>query len=168
LCCEPIVDYPHRNRPYTLIVNASLGDDKKPRGLGAILTQVNLDGQHCFIAYASRKLQKHECNYMPFWLQMQAPIWGMDHFGTYLWGRKFTLITDHWPLEKLGKVHTKTLNGLQEVMNTFDFDIINKKGSEIPANYLSRNLVNAIYWEALQLQQAQSADPLLKALNFFA
>jgi hypothetical protein len=74
LCSEPIVDYPHSNRPYALIVNASLGDDKKPGGLGAILTQMNSNGQHCVIAYASRKLQKHECNYTPFLLEMQAAI----------------------------------------------------------------------------------------------
>ena len=98
---------------------------------------------------------------------MQAAIWGMDHFGTNLRGRKFTLITDHWPLEKLGKVHTKTLNRLQEVMNTYDFDIIYKKGSEMPADYLSWNLVNAILWDASTLQQAQNADPLLKALKSF-
>ncbi len=42
LCSEPIVDYPRNNRPYALIVDASLGDDKKPGGLGAILTQVRL------------------------------------------------------------------------------------------------------------------------------
>jgi len=95
---------------------------------------------------------------------MQAAIWGMDHLGTYLRGRKFTLFTDHPPSEKLDKVPTKTLNGLQEVKNIFDLDIIYKKGSEMPANYLSRNLVNAISWEASQLQQANSADPLLKAL----
>ena len=111
----------------------------RDRGLGAILTQINQKGEHCVIAYASRKLQKHECNYTPFLLEMQAAIWGMDHFATNLRGRKFTLITDHWPLEKLGKVHTKTLNQLQEVMNTYDFDIIYKKGSEMPADYLSRN-----------------------------
>jgi len=40
---------------------------------------------------------------------------------------------DHQPLEKLGKVHTKMLNQLQEIMNTYDFDIIYKKGSEMPA-----------------------------------
>jgi hypothetical protein len=34
------------------------------------------------------------------------------------------LIIDHQPLEKLGKVHTKTLNRLQEVMNTYDFDVV--------------------------------------------
>jgi hypothetical protein len=95
LCSERIVDYPRSNRPYALIVNASLGDDKKPGGLGAILIQINPDGQHCVIAYASRKLQKHKCNYTPFLQEMQAVIWGMDHFTTYLRGQKFTLVTDH-------------------------------------------------------------------------
>jgi hypothetical protein len=167
LCSEPVVDYPRNNWPYALVVDASLGDDKKPGGLGAILTQVNPNGKHCVIAYASRKLQKHECNYTPFLLEMQAAIWGMDHFATNQRGRKFTLITDHRPLEKLGKVHTKTLNRLQEVMNSFDFDIIYKKGSEMPADYLSRNIVNAISWDSTQLAQAQNADPLLKALKNF-
>ena len=56
---------------------------------------------------------------------------------TYV-GRKFTLITDHRPLEKLGKVHTKTLNRLQEIMNTYDFEITYRKGSEMPADYQRR------------------------------
>jgi hypothetical protein len=67
----------------------------------------------------------------------------------------------------LGKLHTKTLNQLQEVLDTYDFDIIYKKGSKMPADYLSRNLINAISWDASTLQQAQNADPLLKALKFF-
>jgi hypothetical protein len=133
----------------------------------AILTQINPVGQHCIIACASRKLQKHECNNTPFLLEMQAAIWGMDHFSTHLRGRKFTLVTDHRPLEKLGKVHTKMLNRLQEIMNTYDFNIIYKKGSKMPADYLSQNLVAAISWDASALQQAQDADPLLKALKNF-
>jgi hypothetical protein len=161
------VDYPHSNRPYALIVDTSLGDDKKPGGLGAILTQINPDGQHCVIAYTSWKLQKHECNYMPFLLEMQAAIWGMDHFSTYLRGRKFMLVTDHRPLEILGNVNTKTLNCLQEVLNSFNFDIIFKKGSETATDYLSHNLVNAISWDSSTLQQAQNANPLLKALKIF-
>jgi hypothetical protein len=138
LCSEPVVNYPRSNRPYALIVDASIGDDKKPGGLGAILTQINAKGEHCVIAYASRKLQKHECNYTPFLLEMQAAIWGMDHFATYLRGRIFTLVNDHRPLEKLGKVHTKMLNRSQEVMNSYDFEIIYKKGSKMPADYLTR------------------------------
>jgi hypothetical protein len=77
LCSEPIVDYPRRDRPYALIVDAALGDDVHPGGLGAILSQLNLAGEHCVIAYASRKLQKHEKNYTPFCskCKLQFGVW---------------------------------------------------------------------------------------------
>jgi hypothetical protein len=52
-------------------------------------------------------------------------------------------------------------------MNTFDFDIVYRKGSEMPADYLSRNLVASISWDATDLQNAQNADPLIKALKNF-
>jgi len=167
LCSEPVVDYPRNDRPYALITDASLGDGKKPGGLGAILAQVNPQGEHCVIAYASRKLQKHEANYTPFLLEMQAAIWGMEHFDTYLRGRHFTLYTDHKPLEKLGTVHTKTLNRLQENMNKFDFEIRYKKGSEMPADYLSRNVVASIGWESEELRKAQEGDHLVRAIRNF-
>jgi len=98
---------------------------------------------------------------------MQAALWGMDHFDVYLRGRPFMLYTDHRPLEKLGKVHTKTLNRLQEAMGRYDFEIRYKKGSEMPADYLSRNVVEAISWETNDLQTAQENDNLLKALKNF-
>ena len=167
LCSEPVVDYPRRNRPYSLITDAALGDDKNEGGLGAILTQQNEKGEHCVIAYASRKLQKHEKNYTPFLLEMQAAIWAMDHFSTYLIGRHFTLYTDHKPLEKLGKVHTRTFNRLQEIMNTFDFEIMYKKGSEMPADFLSRNVVASINLGNEELAQQQQQDEFLAALRNF-
>ncbi len=37
----------------------------------------------------------------------------------------------------------------------------------MPADYLSRNIVNAISWDSTQLAQAQNADPLLKSLKNF-
>jgi hypothetical protein len=37
----------------------------------------------------------------------------------------------------------------------------------MPADYLSRNLVAAISWDATDLQNAQNADPLIKALKNF-
>ena len=165
LCSEPVVDYPRRDRPYALITDAALGDDNKPGGLGAILTQFLPNGEQRVIAYASRSLQKHEKNYTPFLLEMQAAIWGMDHFSVYLRGRHFTLFTDHKPLEKLGKVHTRTLNRLQEAMNEFDFEIVYKKGSEMPADFLSRNVVDAISWDSGELQAEQQTDPLIRSLK---
>ena len=110
----------------------------------------------------------HEKNYTPFLLEMQAAIWGMDHFSTYLRGRHFTFFTDHKPLEKMGKVHTRTLNRLQEAMNSFDFKIIYKKGSKMPADFLSRNVIDTISWDILQLQTAQDNDPLIKNLKNYS
>jgi hypothetical protein len=62
----------------------------------------------------------------------------------------------------------KKLNRLQEIMNTYDFDIIYKKGSEVPADYLSLNLVSAISWDTSTLQQVQNANNLLHALKIFS
>jgi hypothetical protein len=72
---------------------------------------------------------------------MLACCWGIDHFEVYLRGRKFVIYSDHRPLEKLLCVHDKTLNRLKQKMNEFDFIIQYKKGSEMPADYLSRNVL---------------------------
>jgi hypothetical protein len=48
--------------------------------MGAILTQTNNPGDHSILTYASQKLQAHKTNYTPFFLEMHAAIWGMDHF----------------------------------------------------------------------------------------
>jgi hypothetical protein len=42
-------------------------------------------------------------------------------------------------LEKLGHLHSKTLNRLQTALLEQDFVIQYKKGSNMPANYLSRH-----------------------------
>jgi len=167
LCSEPVVAYPRSDRTYALITDASAGDDKKPGGLGAILTQVDRNGTFYVIAYASRKLAKHEQNYTAFLLEMQAAVWAMDHFDVNLRGRHFLLYTDHKPLEKLGKVHTKTLNRLQEAMNQFSFQIIYKKGTEMPADYLSRNAVDTIQMDNDNIALLQSTDPLISAIKEF-
>jgi hypothetical protein len=167
LCSEPVLAFPRRNRPYALITDAALGDDKNDGGLGAILAQQDDQDNYRVIAYASRKLLKHEKNYTPFLLEMQAAIWAMEHFSTHLRGRHFTLVTDHKPLEKLGKVHKKTLNRLQQLMMEFSFDIVYKPGSEMPADFLSRHAVSAIGLDNQELQQLQQDDSFLTHLREF-
>ncbi|MGI9142025.1 MAG: reverse transcriptase domain-containing protein, partial [Fluviibacter sp.] len=167
LCSEPVLAYPRRDRLYSLITDASFGDDKVEGGLGAILTQIDNQGKHYVIAYASRKLQKHEKNYTPFLLEMQAAIFGMETFEVNLKGRHFLLFTDHRPLEKLGKVHTKTLNRLQQMMNVFDFEILYKKGDEMPADFLSRNAVDSIGMDLEKFSKEQNKDELIKSLRLF-
>jgi hypothetical protein len=51
----------------------------------------------------------------------------MDHFNEYLKGKKFILYTDHKPLEKLGHLHSKTMNQFQTALLEHDFVIQYKK-----------------------------------------
>ncbi len=52
--------------------------------------------------------------------------------------KKIILYTDQKPLEKMGHLHTKTMNRMQAAMLEHDFVIQYKKGKIMPADYLSR------------------------------
>ncbi|MBM3429159.1 MAG: hypothetical protein FJX95_10300, partial [Bacteroidetes bacterium] len=140
LISKPVIGFPRRDKPYQLYVDAATGNEDHDGGLGGILCQIQENEKPVVIAYASRSLSKHERNYTPFLLEMTAAVWAMDHFDNYLRGKHFTLFTDHKPLEKLGKVHTKTLNRLQQAMMDYSFVVQHKAGKEMPADYLSRHV----------------------------
>ncbi len=82
-------------------------------------------------------MKDHEKNYSPFLLESAASVWGMDTFNEYLKGKQFILYMDHKPLEKMGHLHTKTMNRLQSALLEHDFVIQYKKGAIMPAYYLS-------------------------------
>ena len=113
-------------------MDAAIGSDTddKPGGMGASLVQFDDDENPHPIGYVSRTLTKHERNYSAYLLELAACVYGIEKFRVYLTGKRFTLHTDHKPLEPLKKVHTRTLNRLQQMMMEFDFDIVYKPGSE--------------------------------------
>jgi hypothetical protein len=59
LCSEPIVDYPRQNRPYTLIIDASLGDEKKPGALAPFLCKLTQ-----MVSIVSLHMQAENCKSM--------------------------------------------------------------------------------------------------------
>ncbi len=79
--------FPKSNRQYALITDAATGTADTPGGLGAILTQVDQDGNFHAISFASRQLKDHKMNYSPFLLEAAAAVWGMDFFNEYLKGK---------------------------------------------------------------------------------
>jgi hypothetical protein len=120
---RPVMVHPNASGQYHLFVDAALGDENNPGRLGAVLMQDQEGGLRKPVAYASRRLDKHEHNYPVFLAEMQAAVFGMDQFHHFLITGRFALYTDHWPLCKLSSVHVKTLNRLQLKMTELHPDI---------------------------------------------
>jgi len=159
LTARPLMAFPNRDGRFHLYVDASLGDEEQEGGLGAALFQSQPDGTQRPIAYASRQLQAHERNYSAFLLELRAVVYGLETFHHHVFGRQFTVYTDHKPLSNLSRVHTKTLNRLHEEMLKYNFDVKHIPGPDnAVADYLSRSAETRTTTEAVELDQVANAQ----------
>ncbi|KRY19966.1 Retrovirus-related Pol polyprotein from transposon, partial [Trichinella britovi] len=88
---QPVLTHPDFKIPFLVDTDAS-GD-----GLGAVLSQ-DIAGKERVIAYASRTLSKTERKYCATRREMLALVWALKQFRCFLYGRKFTVRTDHGSL----------------------------------------------------------------------
>lgn len=83
---------------YSLNLPVRLACDASSYGLGAVLSHVLPDGSERPVAFASRSLSPSEKNYSQLDKEALSIIFGVVRFHQFIYGRKFTLITDHKPL----------------------------------------------------------------------
>ena len=130
LTSAPILQVPDMRKDFIVCTDASA------QGLGAVLMQ-----EGGVIAYASRKLKKHEELYATHDLELAAVMLALKLWRHYLIGRIFELRTDHQSLKHL--FTQRDLNTRQrrwsEFMSEYDFEISYIKGKEnVVADELSR------------------------------
>lgn len=133
IATDQILTYPDFNKPFILTTDAS------EYALGAVLSQVQNNVERP-IAFASRTLNKTEINYATNEKEALAIIWAVKKYQPYLYGNKFTLVTDHKPLTfiKSSEKNSKILRWRLELEN-YDYNVIYKEGrTNVVADALSR------------------------------
>ena len=122
LTSTPVLAYPDYSKPFILGTDASL------KGLGAVLTQEDDEGNFHVISYASSMLKPYKSsmrNYSSAKLKLLVLKWAIcDKFKDYLIGSKFTVLTDNNPLTY---IHTSHLGAAQicwlSDLMLFDFEM---------------------------------------------
>lgn len=91
LCSEPILKYPNFEEPFILTTDAS------DYAISGILSQGEIPSD-LPISYASRILNQAEKNYSCIEKELLAIVWSVRYYRPYLYGKHFTIYTDHKPL----------------------------------------------------------------------
>ncbi|GBG61496.1 hypothetical protein CBR_g21839 [Chara braunii] len=108
---------------------AAVRDAPQPEAISTILAQVGPSGLESVVEYASKSVPACKRNYAAPTGECYAALRGISHFRAYLYGRKFTLVSDHEPLLALKK--SKDYSGMigrwATVLQSMDFDIRHRK-----------------------------------------
>jgi len=134
LTSSHILQYPDFSQPFVLTTDAS------DFALGAVLSQGPV-GKDRPVAYASRTLTKSEINYSTIEKELLAIIWACKHFRPYLFGKKFTLFTDHKPLTYIFSLKTPNskLVRWRLALEEYQYEIRYRPGKQnVVADGLSR------------------------------
>jgi hypothetical protein len=137
LCAEPVLQSPDFSQPFIVTTDAS------DYALGAVLSQGEI-GKDRPCSYASRPLRGAELKYSTYEREMLSVVFASEQFRPYLYGREFTVVTDHQPLKWLHDTKRPELraNRLKSKLEGFFFKVVYRPGEKNPnADALSRNPV---------------------------
>lgn len=153
LTAAPILAVYDRNKPVSIFTDAS------GIGVGAVLKQTQKDGEEKPVAYFSKKLTEAQKKKKAIYIEALAIREAIRFWKFWLQGRRFTVYSDHKPLQHLNlKARPdEELGDLALELSQFEFDVIYRPGREnCEADCLSRNPVGA----------PSLSEPIVPTLNF--
>ena len=133
---EPILQLPDLTKRFILQTDAS------NKGIGAVLLQDN-EGVLMPVAYASKKLLPRQQAYSTIEKECLALVWAVKKFHVYLYGREFTLQTDHQPLVYMNQSRMTNDRVMRWALSLQPYRIHIEaiKGSQnVGADFLSRSV----------------------------
>jgi hypothetical protein len=136
LSTEPLLIYPDFAQPFIIACDAST------KAIGAVLSQLR-DGKERPIAYCSRQLNSAESKYSTTELELLALLFATKQFRVYIYGRKFTVYTDHRALRWLLNLQdpSSRLTRWAVKLSEYDFVVVHRPGTSMRhADALSRNI----------------------------
>ena len=105
--------------------------DASASGVGAVLS-VKREGEKLPVAFFSRQLHGAQQRYSAQELEGLAMFEAIRHFAYFLYGRRFTVITDHRGLVSLrtAKQENRRIYNWALKLTEFEFDIVYRSGKE--------------------------------------
>ena len=139
---SPMLSHPDFSRPFYVATDAS------NIGIGAVLFQDNDDAIYNFksssrkyIGLYSKSLDSSQKNYSAHKKELLAIVKAINHFRYYLFGNKFTIITDHNSLKYMltQKDLNTTISSWSEFIFSFNFAVVHCPGkNNFLPDFLSR------------------------------
>lgn len=115
--------------------------DASPYGLGAVLLQKAKGQRERIIMFISKTLTQPERRYCQTEREALAIVWSIEKFRYYLYGRSFTLYTDHKPLTFMFQPTAKPCARIERWilrLQQYEFTVRHKSGKENIADPFSR------------------------------
>uniref|UniRef100_A0A5S6Q0K3 RNA-directed DNA polymerase n=1 Tax=Trichuris muris TaxID=70415 RepID=A0A5S6Q0K3_TRIMR len=128
---------------------AGVPTDASETGIGAVLSHLYPSEEERPVAFASRTLTDTEKRYATIDKEALAIVFGVTKFSQYLFGRRFTMKTDHKPLERIfgekREVPKMATNRLRRwALSAYNYEVRYVPAKEnSPADVLSRLPVQA-------------------------